>query len=102
MSHEPEQQVNEKKVTYADRTERIQAWSQLIKSVIPFVWVAVILIVIIPLVGRGFIANSVSGNSGHSESEGNRVVVVDRTLPNPNELDRAIATAYQRAIRQTL
>lgn len=95
MSHEQEQQVNEKKVTYAERTERIQAWSQLIKSVTPFVWVAVILIVIIPLLGRGFIANSVSGNSGRSESESNQVVVVDRTLPNLNELDRAIATAVK-------
>jgi hypothetical protein len=97
MSHEQEQQVGDEKVTYAERTDRIKAWSQFIQTAIPFVWVAVILIVIVPLLGRGFIANSLSGNSQHSDSGNNSVVIVDRTLPNPSELDRAIATAVKDA-----
>ncbi|MEW6493913.1 MAG: hypothetical protein AB1589_15590 [Cyanobacteriota bacterium] len=102
MSQEQEQQANDKnkKNTYAERTERIQALSQFIRSLTPFVWVAVILIVIIPLLGRGFIANSLSGDSGYPDSRSNRIVTIDRTLPNPNELERAIATAITDAHTQ--
>jgi hypothetical protein len=97
MTHEQEQQVRDEEVTYAEKTDRLKAWSQFIQTVTPFVWVAVILLVIIPLLGRGFIANSLSGDSGHSDSGNNSVVIVDRTLPNPNDLDRAIATALKDA-----
>ncbi len=100
MSQEQEQQVNDKKVTYAERTDRIQALSQFIRSLTPFVWVAVILIVIIPLLGRGFIANSRSGHLEHRDSSSNPVVTIERTLPNPNQLDRAIATALTDAHTQ--
>lgn len=100
MSQEQEQQVNQKKATYSEKTERIQALSQFIRSLTPFVWVAVILIVIIPLVGRGFIANSLLRDSGQQNSSSNPVVSIERTLPNPNELDRAIATAITDAHTQ--
>ena len=104
-SHDPAKAITEiehkppiapEKVTYTQKTERLQALSQLIKSVTPFIWVAVILVVVIPLIGRGFIAGSFPDSPKPSESNGH-VVTVDRVLPNPNDIDRAIATALQDA-----
>lgn len=104
-SHEPAKTITEiehnqpiasEKVTYTQKTERIQAFSQLIKSVTPFIWVAVILIVVIPLIGRGFIAGSFPDTPKSPESNGH-VVTIDRVLPNPNDIDQAIATALQDA-----
>jgi hypothetical protein len=60
------------------------------------VWVAVILIVIIPLLGRGLIASSQPKPSQPSESK-EQVVTIDKTLPNHNEIDRAVVTALNKA-----
>jgi len=92
----PQQLVADKKATYAEKTNRIQALSEFIKSVAPFVWVAVILIVIIPLLGRGFIAGSLPKHSEPPE-QNSHVVTIDRTLVNQNEVDQAIATALKDA-----
>ena len=93
---EPKQQGVTEKVTYAQKTQRIQAWSQFIKSVAPYIWVAVILIVIIPLLGRGFIAGSLP-DLAKSPDSNNPVVTIDKTLPNSNDIDNAIATAIREA-----
>ena len=52
------------KATYAEKTDRIQAWVQFIRAVAPFIWAIVILVVIIPLVGQLFIAKAFSTKSG--------------------------------------
>ncbi len=93
---EPKQAAADENVTYTQKTERIHAWSQLVKSVTPYVWVAVILIVIIPLLGRGLIASSQPKPSQPSESK-EQVVTFDKTLPNHNEIDRAVVTALNKA-----
>src|SRR5207237_8198679 len=80
--NEHKQPIAPEKVTYSQKTERIQALSQLVKSVTPFIWVAVILIVVIPLIGRGFIASSFSDSPKLPESN-THVVTIDRVLPNP-------------------
>lgn len=88
------------KATYADKTNRIQAWGELIKSVTPYLWVAVILIVIIPLIGRGFIGKVVTAESEEPRNQSTEVVVIDKIIPNPNEIDQAIATAIRDAHTQ--
>ncbi len=93
---EHKQPLSAEKATYTQKTERIQALSQLIKSVIPFIWVAVILIVVIPLIGRGFIAGSFPDSPKLPESKGH-VVTIDKILPNLNDIDQAIATAIKDA-----
>ncbi|NEQ88861.1 MAG: hypothetical protein F6K26_55955, partial [Moorea sp. SIO2I5] len=44
--------VKPEEVTYTQKTERIQAFTQLIKSVAPLIWTVVIIIVFIPLVTK--------------------------------------------------
>ena len=79
--------------TYLQKTARLQAWSQLIKSVTPFIWAAIILVVIIPLLGKTFIASV-------AESEVDTpVAVVDRPSNQP-QIHGAIATAVQSAHTQ--
>lgn len=88
------------KPTYTDRTQRIQAWSQLIKSIAPFIWVAVLLIVIIPLLGRAFIFDAVSGASEKltpPEIVAPEVVVA---TPDQQEIDQAIIVALDTARTQ--
>lgn len=96
---EHKQPIAPEKATYTQKTERIQALSQLIKSVTPFIWVTVILIVVIPLIGRGFIGGSFSDSPKLPEST-THVVTIDRVLPNPKDIDRAIATALKDAHTQ--
>ncbi|HBB31995.1 MAG TPA: hypothetical protein DDZ80_09240 [Cyanobacteria bacterium UBA8803] len=91
---QPEQVIVAEKATYAEKTKRIRAWSELFKSVTPYLWVAVILIVIVPLMGKGFIASSLSGGSANLGNTGtSAVVVINKTIPDQNEIDSAIATA---------
>ena len=85
------------KPTYTEKTTRLQAWSQLIKSVTPYIWVAVILIVIIPLIGSGFITRSLSTDSTSSGKPTTEIVTIDRTVPDQDKIDRAIATAITHA-----
>lgn len=92
-----EQPILAPKATYAEKTNRIQAWSQFIKSVTPYVWVAVILIVIVPLLGRGFIANSLSGDGRDLAAKSSNIVVIDKKIIDHSQIDQAIATALKDA-----
>lgn len=87
---------SKRKATYTDKTQRLQAWSQLLRAAMPYIWGAVILIVIIPLIGRGFIADSFSSNPENSANQPSEVVKVDKTLPS-DKLDREIVTAIRDA-----
>lgn len=85
-------------VTYDHKTNRLLALSHFIKSVTPFIWAAVILIVIIPLVGKGLIGSSLSKPSNPSHSKtGDPVVVVDKRKPDLRKIDQAIVTATKNA-----
>ncbi|MGB7445111.1 MAG: hypothetical protein WA919_28910 [Coleofasciculaceae cyanobacterium] len=98
-SNQPQPSAPKEKPTYPEKTDRIQAWGNLIKSVSPYIWVAVILIVIIPLIGRGFIGNSLVADTANS-AETTAVVEVGRTIIDQNEIDQAIATAITKAHSQ--
>jgi len=99
MSQEQQQPVALEKPTYTEKTNRIKAWSQFLKSVTPFIWVAVILIVIIPLIGRGFISHSVTADLENSDDRIAQVEV-SRTIVDQNDIDQAIITAITDAHHQ--
>ncbi|MEC4812504.1 MAG: hypothetical protein SAK29_04390 [Scytonema sp. PMC 1069.18] len=100
-----EQTQNEEKVentTYGDKTERIKALSQFIKSVTPFVWTAVILFVIVPLLGRGFIASSLPNplsnpNTSNPNTSHSTEVVIERTQQPWSQIDQDIVAAIKNA-----
>ncbi|NEO29220.1 MAG: hypothetical protein F6K36_01915 [Symploca sp. SIO3C6] len=88
-----------KQPTYTDKTNRLQAWSQLLRSITPFIWIVVFIIVIIPLIGRGFIGNSIKEDLGNLD---NKIVEVelDRTIIDHSDIEQAIATAIVDARTQ--
>jgi hypothetical protein len=81
--------------TYADKTNRIQAWTQLIKSLTPLIWLCVIVIVIIPLIGNLFITQAIAPENLTPKNES--VVVIDRAIPNRDRIEREIIKAIQEA-----
>lgn len=90
-------QMANKQVTYTEKTNRLLALSQCIKSVTPLIWAAVILIVIIPLIGRGLIGSSISDPSHPKTHQPSAEVKIDRGGHDPNKLDRAMVTAIKNA-----
>lgn len=86
----------EEKASFQQKTQRITAWSDFIKSITPFIWAVVIIIVIIPLLGKALITNSSPGkleDSVKSPSQEVRVVVPQI----PKDIDQALVTALKNA-----
>ncbi|MFP4692747.1 MAG: hypothetical protein ACLFM2_02685 [Halothece sp.] len=84
------------------KSEKIKAWSELItslanllKSLAPWLWATVLIVVIIPLIGKVFITNSFQ-SSENQKSQANEEVVV-KTSPNWNQIDQAVASALKNA-----
>jgi len=92
---EQKPQISDEKVTYVEKTERIRVWSQFIKSVSPYLWATVILIVIIPLLGRGFIANSYQENIATNNPP--PVVVIDKKPHDWSKVNQSITIAIKNA-----
>ncbi|MEI2578898.1 hypothetical protein V5G28_008905 [Scytonema sp. PRP1] len=92
----------EEKVSFEKKTERIRAWSDFIKSVAPFIWAVVIIIVIIPLLGKALIAVDSSpvktGNLGKNPSKEISVVIPPQI---PKDIDQALVTALRNAHSQS-
>ncbi|MBW4626091.1 MAG: hypothetical protein KME49_11450 [Brasilonema octagenarum HA4186-MV1] len=89
----------EEKASFQEKTQRITAWSNFIKSITPFIWAVVIIIVIIPLLGKALITNSSPaklGDSGKSPSQEVHVVVPQI----PKDIDQAVVTALENAHSQ--
>lgn len=80
--------------SYADRTERIQAITQLIKTLQPFIWAIVLAIVLIPLAGKYIIDQSLVHRVPDIPEVVQEVAV---TAPDWSEVDRAIADSLQTA-----
>lgn len=49
---------DKEKISYSEKTERLKAIAQLLKTVTPMIWTSVILVVIIPLLGNFIISKS--------------------------------------------
>ncbi|MCP2732016.1 hypothetical protein [Limnofasciculus baicalensis] len=93
----PEQLTGDKKLTYEEKTSRIQALTKLIKALTPYLWVAIIIIVIIPLIGKFILSGSLTPKPINSNQKTEAVVVIDQTIPDWNEIDRALATSIKDA-----
>ena len=97
ISIKPEQQLADEKVTYTEKTGRIQALSQFIKSVTPLIWSIVILIVIIPLLGNFTIAHSVTRPPESKPPQTSIVTVEPR--PDLSQINQELANAINKTHR---
>ncbi|MFO5526498.1 MAG: hypothetical protein ACLBM1_01450 [Cuspidothrix sp.] len=86
----------DKTATYVAKTDRIRAISEFIKSISSYLWAIVIVVVIIPLLGRGFIANSYQKHTEIVDLSKGSVEVVDKKF-DWNILDESIITAIKNA-----
>ncbi|MBD2434088.1 MULTISPECIES: hypothetical protein [Fischerella] len=93
-------QETKEKVAYIHITDRIRAWSEFIKSVTPYVWVAVIMIVLIPLLGKFLIAGSSAQERVMTQPTKDNIVIVEKKAP-PTGMEGAIATAITNAHSQS-
>jgi hypothetical protein len=92
------QKVQEK-ASFQQKTQRITAWSDFIKSITPFIWAVVIIIVIIPLLGKALITGSSPGKLEDSvKSPSQEVSVVVPQIPK--DIDQALVTALKNAHSQ--
>jgi hypothetical protein len=92
----------EEKVSFVHKTERIKAWSDFIKSVTPFIWAVVIIIVIIPLVGKALIAvDSSPGKTGDPGKNPSKEISVVIAPQIPKDIDQALVTALSNAHSQS-
>jgi len=81
-------------------SEKIKPWSGLIssvasslKSLAPWLWATVLIVVIIPLIGQVFIANSFQ-SLDTKQSQENQEVVVEPS-PNWSQIDQAVVSVLQ-------
>ncbi|MCU0537054.1 MAG: hypothetical protein MUD14_24475 [Hydrococcus sp. Prado102] len=81
--------------TYNEKTNRLQAWTQLIKTITPLIWMLVICLVCVPLLGNFLISRSALPQRLTSKDES--IVIIDRAFPQTNNLDREIVKAIQEA-----
>lgn len=93
ISIKPEQQLANEKATYIEKTNRIQALSQFIKSVTPLIWSIVLFIVIIPLLGKLAI-----GHPEHPivQPKPHRTVIVE-PRPDLSHINQELANAINKA-----
>ncbi|NEO83836.1 MAG: hypothetical protein F6J87_06175 [Spirulina sp. SIO3F2] len=92
---EPNPTDSADEAAYAAKTQRIAAWSDLLRSLQPFIWMAVIFIVIIPMVGKTllfYFSPSLTETPVKPAAE-----VVLPALPKPGKLDNALVEAVQAA-----
>lgn len=86
------------KGTFAEKTERIKAWVQVIKVAVPFIWALVILVVIIPLIGQLFIAKAFSTKSVTTNTN-HPVEVVEKHLVDWSKVNEAVKQTLDNARR---
>jgi hypothetical protein len=92
---------NQKQLTpnpsYAEKTDRFKTWILLIKYLSILAWAIVVLVVIFPLIGKAFLVNSIGKISDFKQPQQEQIVFINKTLPNPDQIDRAIATGVKTA-----
>ncbi|MBE9032681.1 hypothetical protein IQ266_23370 [filamentous cyanobacterium LEGE 11480] len=106
MSQTPEQppmlapqsvEVNSKDVTFAEKTERLKALTQFVRSVSPFIWATVLAIVLIPLGGKYLIGQSF--DFMQPAASVSRSAPVEATVQSTDwtAVDQAVASSLQTA-----
>jgi hypothetical protein len=91
------QQESTQQPSYAEKSERLKIWLKLIKYFAVLVWVIVILVVIFPLIGKGFLVNSIDKVAQDKQPRQEEIIVVKQTIPNQDEIERAIAIGVKAA-----
>lgn len=81
--------------SYAEKTARLQAITQLVKTLQPFIWAIVLMVVIIPLAGKYLIDQSMLARNPVVPPQPVQEVVVES--PNWSEVDQAVAEALTQA-----
>lgn len=87
----------DKTATYVAKTDRIRAISEFVKSISPYLWAIVIVVVIIPLLGRAVIAIPSGTRIVKPDPVKPDPVVVVVKKPDPKILDESIITAIKNA-----
>lgn len=92
--------------TPPDSTNKINAWSNLLssiasvlKSFAPYLWALVVIVVIIPLIGQGIIANSFNNDKVIPEPD--REIVIQGNQIDWNKVDIAIQNSLTLAYENT-
>ncbi len=83
-------------VTYSEKTNRILAWVQVIRSISPVIWAIVIFVVIIPLMGQIFLTQAFSPQTNTPKSNPDQTVIIQPSL-DWSKVDEAIASALTNA-----
>lgn len=86
--------------SYAEKTDRILAGVQIIRSISPLIWVTVILVGIISLGGQFFINQAFSSDPVNRQSKLPQTVVIESSLVNCQDVDIAVAQALKMAHNQ--
>lgn len=93
-----QQPHSDEKGTFAEITERIKAWVQVMQTAVPFIWALVILVVIIPLIGQLFIAKAFSTKSVTTNTN-HPVEVVEKHLVDWSKVNEAVKQTLDNAHR---
>lgn len=80
---------------YTDKTQRITAWSGFLRSLQPFIWLAIVLIVIIPLVGKTLLFYFTSNDVQVTTRPLTEIIAP--ALPKKATFDQALVEAVQTA-----
>lgn len=84
--------------TYAEKTERIRAIGQLISAIKPLIWAFVIVVVLIPLLGKFVLGQAIAPRfTADPDRFSNPAVVMVEPAPDFGQLDQAVAAAIQTA-----
>ncbi|MBT9314025.1 hypothetical protein IXB50_01125 [Leptothoe spongobia TAU-MAC 1115] len=83
------------KTPYTAKTQRIVAWSNLLRSLQPFIWGAIILVVVIPLIGKALLFYSSTTPVQKTRPPLTEVMVP--AIPRRANLDKALVDAVQTA-----
>lgn len=89
------QPPTETKPTYTEKTDRIKTWIDFLRTLAPFIWAIVVLLVIVPLLGQLFIANAFSPKTVSKNPE--KITVVVPAPSDWSKVDAAIMQALQNA-----
>ena len=83
-------------------SEKVKAWSgfitslaSLFKSLAPWLWATVLIVVIIPLIGQVFIANSFQSSEVEKPQEDQEMIV--EPSPNWSQIDQAVVSVLKDA-----
>lgn len=81
--------------TYPEKTDRLRAWSDLIKSASKFIWIGVVIVIVVQLWGS-FTVSSIKG--GASDSGGAQVVKVTIPQNKESQISADIAAVLGKAL----